>query len=98
MSENLFANNLKQIRQAAGLTQSNLAELAEVSRSYINELESGKSKGPSVFVALKLAQALGVSVEWLVLDIQRPSVVVELSQLRRQLAAIKKAVNQDYSV
>jgi putative transcriptional regulator len=63
MSERL-ANALKERRTELGLTQGQLAELCLVSRKTINTVENGVFV-PSTILAIKLAQALGVSVEQL---------------------------------
>ena len=54
-----FASRLKQLRQAAGLTQTELGERAGL--SHVPQLEQGRSE-PTWPVALKLAEALGVDV------------------------------------
>ena len=61
MSERL-ANRLKERRGELGLTQSQLAEMCLVSRKTINTVENGIFV-PSTLLALKLAEALGVTVE-----------------------------------
>ena len=63
MSERL-ANRLKERRTELGLTQGELADMCVVSRKTINTVENGIFV-PSTLLALKLAEALGVSVEWL---------------------------------
>ena len=63
MTEHL-ANRIKAEREKAGLTQAGLAELVGVSRKTINTVENGVFV-PSTFLALKLAAALGVTVEQL---------------------------------
>jgi putative transcriptional regulator len=60
--EDRLANRLKEVRQAAGLTQAELAERVAVSRKTINTVENGVFV-PSTLLALKLAQALGEKVE-----------------------------------
>ena len=55
-------NNLEEFRRAAGLTQQNLSQKAEVSRKSINAIENGVYI-PSTLLALKIARALGCSVE-----------------------------------
>jgi putative transcriptional regulator len=59
-----LSNQLKERRSELGLTQSELAELCMVSRKTINTVENGVFI-PSTLLALKLAEALGVSVEQL---------------------------------
>jgi putative transcriptional regulator len=63
MNERL-ANRLKERRTELGLTQSELADLCMVSRKTINTVENGIFV-PSTLLSLKLAAALGVTVEWL---------------------------------
>lgn len=63
MSERL-ANRIKAERERAELTQAALAELVGVSRKTINTVENGVFT-PSATLAIKLAQALHVSVEQL---------------------------------
>jgi putative transcriptional regulator len=63
MSDRL-GNRLKDRRTELGLTQGQLAELCLVSRKTINTVENGVFV-PSTMLALKLAEALGVSVEQL---------------------------------
>lgn len=46
-------------RKGVPLRQTELAELAKVSQSYLSQIESG-AKRPSAFYALRLAAALGV--------------------------------------
>lgn len=53
---------LQQYRQARGWTQSKLSRLSGVSQTYISELEAGK-KQPTVTIAHKLAEALGVGLD-----------------------------------
>ena len=57
-----LASSLKEIREARGLTQAQLAETIGVSRKTINTVENGVYV-PSTVIALKLAAALGEPVE-----------------------------------
>jgi putative transcriptional regulator len=61
MSDRLV-NRLRELRADRDLTQAALAELAGVSRKTINTVENGVFV-PSTTLALKLARALGCSVE-----------------------------------
>ncbi|MEP7004901.1 MAG: helix-turn-helix domain-containing protein [Sphingomonas bacterium] len=61
MAERLL-NNLKDERARLGLTQAELADRVGVSRKTINTVENGVFV-PSTMLALKLAAALGRSVE-----------------------------------
>ena len=57
-----LVSSLKEIREARGLTQAQLAEAIGVSRKTINTVENGVYV-PSTVIALKLAAALGEPVE-----------------------------------
>jgi putative transcriptional regulator len=59
-----LANKIKQRRGELGLTQSELAEQVGVTRKTVNTVENGVFT-PSATLAIKLAQALGLSVEQL---------------------------------
>ena len=55
-------NNLEEFRRAAGLTQQDLSQKAEVSRKSINAIENGIYV-PSTVLALKIAKTLKCKVE-----------------------------------
>ena len=55
-------NHLKVQRAMRDLTQADLAEMAGVTRRSVNAIEAGKMV-PSVLLALRIARALGVTVE-----------------------------------
>ena len=57
-------NPLRVIRKWRGLTQSALAEKANLRQAYLSELEAGK-KTPSVEALRALARALDIDVETL---------------------------------
>ena len=59
-----LANKIKERRGELGLTQSELAEQVGVTRKTVNTVENGVFT-PSATLAIKLAQALGLSVEQL---------------------------------
>lgn len=61
MNERL-STTLKLQRALRGLTQAELAEMAGITRKSINAIEAGNMV-PSTILALKLAKALGVTVE-----------------------------------
>ena len=55
-------NNLEEFRRAAGLTQQDLSQKAEVSRKSINAIENGVYI-PSTVLSLKIATILNCKVE-----------------------------------
>lgn len=57
---------LRRLRETNGWTQVELAKKARVTQALISQLESGKKASPSVVPLLRIARALGVTVEELV--------------------------------
>ena len=55
-------NNLEEFRRAAGLTQQDLSQKAEVSRKSINAIENGIYV-PSTVLSIKIATVLNCTVE-----------------------------------
>jgi putative transcriptional regulator len=55
-------NTLKVQRAIRDLTQADLAAIAGLTRKSVNAIETGKMV-PSILLALKLARALGISVD-----------------------------------
>lgn len=55
-------NRVREVREAHGWTQLQLAERMGVSRKTVNTIESG-ALNPSTFITLKLARALERAVE-----------------------------------
>lgn len=62
MSSDRLRNTLKVQRAMRDLTQADLASLAGVTRRSVNAIEAGRMV-PSVLLALKLAHALGTSID-----------------------------------
>jgi transcriptional regulator with XRE-family HTH domain len=65
-----FAEKLEQLRSVRGLSQSDLAAAAGISQPRISEWKREDSRGPSLPVALSIARALGVSLDYLADDAQ----------------------------
>lgn len=62
----VFKMRLSSMRKSKGLNQGDLAELVGVTRQCIAYYEkTGARRGPSLEIAIKLADALGVSLDWL---------------------------------
>jgi putative transcriptional regulator len=62
MDDQEVRNTLKVQRAIRDLTQADLARIAGVTRKSVNAIETGRMV-PSILLALKLAHALGVSVD-----------------------------------
>ena len=52
--------NIKERREQLGISQKELAEKADISQSFLCDIEQGRSK-PSSGTAVKLADAVGIS-------------------------------------
>ena len=62
MGEPVVSNRIRVHRAIRDLTQADLAERAGITRASVNAVEGGRMV-PSIFLALKLARALEVSVD-----------------------------------
>ncbi len=56
-----FGKNMKQIREAKGMSQGDIYRATKIERAYISNLEAGK-QNPTLETMEKIARALGVSV------------------------------------
>ncbi|HZS59719.1 MAG TPA: helix-turn-helix transcriptional regulator [Gemmatimonadaceae bacterium] len=56
----LLARRLRELREARGLTQAELAEMAGLRRATVTEWENEDRQRPVIDVLVKLAKALGV--------------------------------------
>lgn len=65
MSKDLppIAQNIKTRRLELGISQDKLSKLADVTFHTIAKIESGATLNPGVTTMMKIAQALGVSVD-----------------------------------
>jgi putative hydrolase of the HAD superfamily len=63
MDEQGLGKHLQAARQAAGLTQQELCQKADISYSTLAKIERGAIKAPSVFTIRRLAEVLGLSLD-----------------------------------
>ena len=56
----LVGRNVRRAREAAGLTQEQLAERSGFSQQYISDLERGR-RNPTIVSVFEIAQALGAT-------------------------------------
>ena len=80
----LVGNKIKEKRKKLGLTQENLAELCDLSVSYIAHIERG-TKSLSLETAVKISNVLSVSLDYLLLD--------EIQDHERVFSALESEVN-----
>lgn len=69
----MTGKKVKELRKANNLTMSKLANICKISQSYISDLENGKIKNPSGIKLGKIAEALGVSTDYLLVEKHRDS-------------------------
>ena len=62
MSPKKLGAVLRQIREAKGLSQLDLAKRAKVSQGYLSDLEARQKKNPGIETLRKIAKALSVPV------------------------------------
>lgn len=66
----MLGEELRRIREKAGITQEELSFRARVDRSYISQLEHDK-KSPTVDMLFRLCDALGASAVQLVARVEK---------------------------
>ena len=62
----MLSENLKKIRHEKKLRIRELERLSDVSHTIIMNIESGKSKNPTIIPIMKLAKALDITIDELV--------------------------------
>jgi transcriptional regulator with XRE-family HTH domain len=65
-----FGEALRRVRQAAGMTQEQLALEAGVQRNFISLIETGQNQ-PTISTVAKLARALGMKASALVAEAEK---------------------------
>lgn len=65
----IFGEQVRKLRKARGLSQEELAELAELHRNYIGGIERGE-RNVALLNIVRLAKALGVSLSELLEGIE----------------------------
>lgn len=82
-----IGTNLKQAREAKKLTQREVWEAAGISKSSYTAYEAGRSD-PTGDVIVKLAKALGVTTDELLLDEQERSVSEDMAPILKRFEAL----------
>lgn len=62
----MIGDNIRKFRKKKGLSQDNLARLANIPYTTLTKIESNVVKQPSVQNVAKIAKALGVNIEKLI--------------------------------
>jgi len=61
----MIGNRIKKLREQKGYSLTELAELANVSKSYLSNIERSLNQNPSIHFLMKMAKPLDVSIEYL---------------------------------
>ncbi len=61
--ENILAFNIKKYRKKLNISQDKLSKLSDVTYNTIIKIESGKNMNPTIKTLMKIAAALGVSLD-----------------------------------
>lgn len=100
MNTKIFAQRLKEARTTAKMTQADLCKLSGVTAATISAYESSdgtKGKNPSLDNALKLAQALNVSLDWLCGSIVSNS-KIQITDFIKILVQLDKNIKMSFDI
>jgi len=99
----MIGERIKILRKQKGLSITELAESAKVSKSYLSYIERNVNKNPSIHFLMKIAKPLDVSIEYLLTGLDQ--IDMETSKNNMELLdkewktiiekAIKDGVNKD---
>jgi transcriptional regulator with XRE-family HTH domain len=97
--ENDFAPRLKSLRRQAGLSQEELAKRVGVHTTHIGRYERGNSR-PSADALARLADALGVSGDYLLAGVEESAARARLQDrdLLRQFQEAEKLPEEDKNI
>ena len=62
-----FGRAIREIRKELGLSQKSVADAADIGQSYLCMIESDERRNPGAQILARVAQALGISVDELVM-------------------------------
>lgn len=82
-----FAERLQELQKQRGLTQKAMAEMIGIMPASLSAYMKG-TKTPALDIAVKIANALGVSIGWLCGELQGSSTLTTYEDLLRNLVAL----------
>jgi XRE family transcriptional regulator of biofilm formation len=75
----MIGEKIKRLRQEKGYSITELAKIADVSKSYLSQLERGVQTNPSLQFLIKIASPLGTTIQQLMGNAQeKEKAVIEL--------------------
>lgn len=84
-----IGKNIRKYRNKLGITQSKLAEMVDLSDSYMGAIERGE-KLPKLTVFIRITNALGTSSDQLLSDVLEVGNEIIASELSTQIAHLPK--------
>lgn len=90
--QRLFIKNLKSERKRKNLSQMQLANVAEISTSYLGEIETGR-KFPTVTVMQKIIDALNIPPYALFIDEDKPDDLYKYGGLKLLKEEVTSLIN-----
>lgn len=76
-----LGNRIRKTRMNCGITQEKLAEMVDISTNFMSLIENGRNM--SVETLVKIADALGVTVDYLLsdtMDLQSDKIMIQIAQ------------------
>lgn len=77
----IVSDNISEYRKQAGLSLQKLSEMTEVSKTMLNQIESGQSN-PSITVLWKISNGLNIPLSNLITDNEEDIDIVDKSQIQ----------------
>ena len=84
-----LGNRIRKTRMNCGITQEKLAEMVDISTNFMSLIENGRNM--SVETLVKIADALGVTVDYLLSD----TMEVQSDKIMTQIAQNLSTLNDD---
>lgn len=91
----MIGDRIKKLRMDKGLSLSELAERADVAKSYISSIERNLQNNPSLHFLEKISSVLGVSVDSLILEEELDPTRLDQEWYRLVQEAMTSGVSKD---
>ena len=91
----MIGDHIKHLREARGLSLTELAERADVAKSYLSAIERKLQGNPSIDVLTRIASVLGVSVQTLILEQPENSETLDEDWVNLAREAMKSGVTKE---
>ena len=89
-------DRIREIREAKGINQDRLATKAEISNGFLSDIENNK-RNPSSDNLLRIANALGASLDYLMKGESPPEENTRIVQIPPELSIAAQKLNLTYS-